>query len=163
MSEPIRRPPPRGHRDRAAAIGFVALLLFPALLHAQRAGDYEGVFGLRFGGAQRQSAYVGLARVTHYSPEDHSAQTLELEAGRSAGQVGFGYMSQGQMTPIYRAQVVAMRTWRRPTDLAPNQTFVGTEAQLSLLVGVSIGTYWRVSGKAPGDARYHAVRLVIGI
>jgi hypothetical protein len=61
------------------------------------------------------------------------------------------------------------RTVRGDANLAtahgprPNQTFVGTEVQLSLFVGVSFGTYWRVRGNAPGDARYHAVGLVVGI
>ena len=152
----------QGARPSGIAV-LLAVLLLPAALRAQHAGGYEGLLGARLGGAQRQSVYVGVGRVTHSSSEDHSAQTLELEAGRSAGQVGLGLMSQGQMTPIFRGQVVAMRTWRRPTDLAPNQTFVGTEVQASLIVGVSFGSYWRVSGHAPGDARYHAIRLVIGI
>ncbi|HEX2780165.1 MAG TPA: hypothetical protein VHM30_11745 [Gemmatimonadaceae bacterium] len=144
----------------ALAVGLLAAL--PAVADAQ-VGSYEGLFGARLGGAQRQSIYVGVGHITHYSSEDHSAQTLELEMGRSAGQVGLGLSSQGQMTPIFRGQMVALRTWRRPSDLAANQTFVGTEVQISLLVGVSFGTYWRVRGNAPGDARYHAVRLVVGI
>ena len=160
-------PAPRGGKPQRATIwSLVAVLLFmmtPGAARAQRVGDYEGLFGARWGGAQRQSLYLGVARVTRAGSEVHAGYHIELEAGRSAGQVAVGVNSQGQMTPIARVQLVGMRTWRKPTDLAPGQTYAGVEAQLALLVGVSYGVYWRVNGDVPGDARYHALRFVVGL
>ena len=56
-----------------------------------------------------------------------------------------------------------MRTWGGATDLQPGQDYVGVELQATMIIGACIGTYRRVRGDAPGDARYHAIRLVIGL
>jgi hypothetical protein len=144
------------------AAGCVSAASAPAA-HAQKVGDLSGIFGARLGGAQRQSAYIGIERFSHVSMEDRSGYALEFELGRSAGQIGIGGASYGQISPIVRYQVVGMRTWGRATDLQPGQDYVGTEVQATLLLGASVGTYWRVKGSAPGDARYHSIRIVIGI
>lgn len=144
------------------ALLLCCVALAPLGGHAQ-GGSYAPLFGVRFGGAQRQSSYVGIERVTHESSEGVAGNTLELEVGRSAGQVGVGRSSFGPMTPIFRLQAVGMRSWKRATDVAPGQTFVGAELQIALFVGASYAYYWRVAGEAPGQERYHALRLVVGI
>ena len=146
----------------ASLVGALAFFASAAQLEAQLAGP-GALFGFRFGGAQHQSAYVDLMHTVSRNSQEWDAITFELEGGRTAGQLGLGYAGAAQMTPVYHLQGVVMRTWKKATDLAPAQTYVGVETQVSAFIGMSYGWYWRVNGSAPGQARYHAVRFVVGI
>jgi hypothetical protein len=137
--------------------------LLPSLAAAQRTADYGPLYGVRFGSAQHQSVYAGLARVTHMTPDEQTGTTLELELGRRAGQVGIGVIGIAPMAAEVRMQLVGLRTWGRATDIAPGQDYVGVEAQLGVIVGVSVGYYRRVHGSTPGDASFRGIRFVIGV
>lgn len=139
----------------------LALIVTPRASPAQRRTEYEPLLGVRFGGAQHQSVYTGLAVLTHTTPDDHSGLALEVEAGRSAGQVGIGYFGSGPIAPQMRAQLVGLRTWRKATGIAPGQTFIGIETQVSMVLGVSVGYYRRIHGSAPGDSRFKSLRFVV--
>jgi hypothetical protein len=135
----------------------------PAVAAAQRTADYEPLYGVRFGSAQHQSVYAGIARLTHITPDEQTGATFELEAGRSAGQVGIGVVGMAPMALEVRLQAVGLRTWGRATDIAPGQDYVGVEAQIGVIVGVSVGYYRRIHGNTPGDASFRGIRFVIGV
>ena len=139
------------------------LLAVPSLASAQRAADYGPLYGVRFGSAQHQSVYGGIARVTHITPDEQTGTTLELEIGRSAGQVGLGVIGVAPMAAEVRIQLVGLRTWGRATEIAPGQDYVGVEAQIGVILGASVGYYRRVHGNAPGDATFRGIRFVIGV
>lgn len=135
----------------------------PSLAAAQRATAYGPLYGVRFGSAQHQSIYAGVARVSHITPDEQTGTTLEIEMGRSAGQVGIGVIGIASMAAEVRMQVVGLRTWGRATDIAPGEDYVGVEAQLGVIVGVSVGYYRRIHGNTPGDEHFRGIRFVIGV
>ena len=154
-------------RSVSACLASLALMTaLPRAAAAQRHLDdvqYEPLFGARFGGAQHQSILAGVARLSDIRPSSRSGLALEVEAGRSAGQVGLGFLVMHRYAPHVRGQLVGLRTWRRATDIAPGQTFVGVETQVSMLLGASVGHYRRVHGSVPGDKSFTAIRFVVGI
>lgn len=143
-------------------VAAAAVVVAPRVALAQSKTEFEPLLGVRFGGAQHQSVYTGFAILTHKTPDDHSGPALEVEAGRSAGQVGLGYFATGPNAGQLRAQLVGLRTWRKATEIAPGQTFIGIETQASMFLGVSVGYYRRIHGTAPGDSRFKAIRFVVG-
>ena len=145
-----------------AVLNLTALAI-PSVAAAQRATEYGPLYGVRFGSAQHQSIYAGIARVSRISPDEQTGTTLEVEMGRSAGQVGVGVIGLAPMAAEVRLQLVGLRTWGRATDIAPGQDYLGVEAQLGVIVGVSVGYYRRVRGSTPGDASFRGIRFVIGV
>ena len=141
----------------------LATLAVPSIAGAQETTDYGPLYGVRFGSAQHQSAYVGIARLSHITPDEQTGTAFEVEIGRSAGQVGIGVIGIAPMGAEVRMQAVGLRTWGRATDIAPGQSYVGVEAQLGVIVGVSVGYYRRIHGSTPGDAHFRGIRFVIGV
>lgn len=141
----------------------VAIAAAPSLAAAQRATEYGPLYGVRFGSAQHQSIYAGLARVSRITPDEQTGTTLEVEMGRSAGQIGVGVIGLAPMAAEVRLHLVGLRTWGRATDIAPGQDYVGVEGQLGVIVGVSVGYYRRIRGNTPGDAHFRGIRFVIGV
>jgi hypothetical protein len=157
------RPSARHHRV-LVPLALLAAIAAPASAQGRpRNGPDCGLLGgLRFGSAQRQAAYTGLWCVTKSAAGERSGPSLELEYGRSGGQIALGATSTGASATVGRLQAVLLRTWGRATDIAPGQTFVGVEAQVSELLGVSAGAYRRVRGSAAGDTGFLGVRFVLG-
>ncbi|MFL5561861.1 MAG: hypothetical protein ACJ79K_10335 [Gemmatimonadaceae bacterium] len=147
---------------RRAGLG-AFLLAGPSLAAAQSARAYEPLYGVRFGSAQHQSVYAGIAHLSRITADEQTGTTLELEAGRSAGQVGVGVIGIAPKAVEVRLQLVGLRTYGRATDIAPGQNYVGVEAQIGAILGVSIGYYRRIHGSAPGDASFRGIRFVIGV
>jgi hypothetical protein len=147
---------------RRAAL-LLALAASPSIAAGQRATEYGPLFGVRFGSAQHQSIYAGIARVSRINPDEQTGTTLEVEMGRSGGQVGIGVIGIAPMAAEVRMQVVGLRTWGRATDIAPGQDYVGVEAQLGVILGVSVGYYRRIHGNTPGDGHFRGIRFVIGV
>ena len=137
------------------------LLLAPCAVAAQGEAP-PFLFGFRFGGAQRQSAYLELLHVTRESRSRWSGVALELEGGRRAGQLAIGTVAGSRASPVLHTHLVAMRTWKERSDLEPGQTYAGVEVQASLFLGVSVAQYLRAGGSAPGPRRYRAIRFVLG-
>lgn len=146
-----------------APLAALLLAATPSLAAAQDGTEYGPLYGVRFGSAQHQSIYAGIARVSRITPDEQTGTTLELELGRSAGQVGIGVIGIAPMAAEVRLQLVGLRTWGRATDIAPGQDYVGVEAQLGVILGASVGYYRRVHGSTPGDASFRGIRFVIGV
>jgi hypothetical protein len=163
---PVEAEPVRRNRRIAASNRSLLLALLlgaPSLAAAQRVPEYDPLYGVRFGSAQHQSVYAGVARLSHITPDERTGTTLELEVGRSAGQVGIGVVGMAPMAAEVRMQLVGLRTYGRATDIAPGQNYVGVEAQIGAILGVSVGYYRRIHGNVPGDASFRGIRFVIGV
>lgn len=149
--------------DLRSYLTALLLVAAPSVAAAQRTTEYGPLYGVRFGSAQHQSVYAGIARISHITPDEQTGTALEVEMGRSAGQVGIGVVGMAPMAAEVRMQLVALRTWGRATQIAPGQSYVGVEAQLGVILGVSVGYYRRIHGNTPGDASFRGIRFVIGV
>ncbi|HET7460411.1 MAG TPA: hypothetical protein VFJ82_04150 [Longimicrobium sp.] len=129
--------------------------------------EYGGIFmpdpghvgllvGIRAYGPMRHSGYVGAIRAPH---GDHLGYTAELEAGAGGVQLAAGRGATGTA----RLQVNVLRTWGDPMWVAPNQTFVGAELRIGIVIGFGLVGYRRVQGDAPGDAWAGGLTGVVGI
>ena len=137
------------------------LLLAPCAVAAQGEAP-PFLFGFRFGGAQRQSAYLELLHVTSESRSRWSGVARGRGGGRRAGGLADGRRAGGRAGRVHHTPPVAMRTWKERSDLEPGQTYAGVEVQASLFLGVSVAQYLRAGGSAPGPRRYRAIRFVLG-
>ena len=124
---------------------------------------WNPILGITVGAPYRESAYLGVARMTHQSTDVQSATGFAaiVEGGRAGGQFAIARTSDNEGL-MSRVQVAVLRTWGRPSVVAAKQTFVSAQIQASFVLGLNAGYYWRVSGNTAGDARFASIRFVVG-
>ena len=140
------------------------LLLFwlcvPAAVIAQTPGvetetetGFAPIFGVRYSVPFKLSGYggVGLAELEH----DRTFWKIGAvgELGASGGQISLtsGAAVFHPFPIVLRGQVSALRTWRSPLVVRPEETYVGIEARVFfLLLGGSVGVFHRI-GEGEGD------------
>jgi hypothetical protein len=130
---------------------------------AREESAWNPVLGITVGAPFRESLYLGTARMTHRSTDVQVSRGIAgvAEVGRGGGQlaVARAWENEGLMS---RVQGAVFRSWGHPSVVATKQTFVSAQVQASFVLGVNAGFFWRVSGNAPGDARFASVRFVAG-
>lgn len=130
-------------------------------------GEYGGILsprpgrvgllvGIRAYGPMRHSAYLGAMKANR----DRSllGYTAELEAGAGGVQLAAGRGATGTA----RMQASVLRTWGDPMWVEPNQTFVGAEFRIGLVLGFGLVGYRRVRGHSPGDGWAGGITGVVG-
>jgi hypothetical protein len=124
---------------------------------------WNPVLGITVGAPYRESAYLGVARMTHQSTDVQSSTGFAAiaEGGRGGGQLAIARTSDNEGL-MSRVQAAVVRTWGHPSMVAAKQTFVSAQIQASFVLGVNAGFYWRVSGNTPGDGRFGSIRFVVG-
>ena len=150
-----------------------ALLLAPAALRAQDVrsapadGDttrrrYEpdawgGLLGIHGGAPAKLSAGVGMIYITSRDADSRSGPGLVLEPGLGAGRVSLTYASYDRMGTAAQFRISALRTWKSPSKVGRNQTYVGPELRYTpMLFTVGAGYYWRVAGEARAQDKFFA-------
>jgi hypothetical protein len=124
---------------------------------------WNPVLGITIGAPYRESAYLGVARMTHRSTDVQSSTGFAaiVEGGRAGGQFAIARTSDNEGL-MARLQAAVLRTWGHPSMVAAKQTFVSAQIQASFVLGLNAGFFWRVSGNAAGDARFASIRFVVG-
>jgi hypothetical protein len=135
-------------------------------IHAARGREeiaWNPVLGITVGAPYRESAYLGVARMTHQSTDVQSSTGFAAiaEGGRGGGQLAIARTSDNEGL-MSRVQAAVLRTWGHPSMVAAKQTFVSAQIQASFVLGLNAGYYWRVSGNVAGDARFASIRFVVG-
>lgn len=108
--------------------------------------------GLQVGTPQRLSAALGIVAGVDFVRDgrDHSRNVaLFAEPGVGAGRASLAYVSHGygSFGSGFGVAATALRTWKDPWQLDPNQTYVGGELLLwpILFVGPRVGLLRNVS------------------
>jgi hypothetical protein len=135
-------------------------------IHSSRGREetaWNPLLGITVGAPYRESAYLGVARMTHRSTDVQSSTGFAAiaEAGRAGGQFAIARTSDNEGL-MSRIQAAVVRTWGHPSMVAAKQTFVSAQIQASFVLGLNAGFYWRVSGSTAGDARFGSIRFVVG-
>ncbi|HYW31784.1 MAG TPA: hypothetical protein VE869_09780 [Gemmatimonas sp.] len=103
--------------------------------------------GLHVGAPQKVSVALGLQRAIKESTP--AAQQLVfglVEPGLGAGRASIGYGSFGDFGAGFTVRGSVLRTFSKPRNVAPNQTFVGLEgAGHFFLFNVRAGAFRRTS------------------
>jgi hypothetical protein len=115
--------------------------------------------GLRYGAPLGASIY-GAVMLARPNALGYTGPTLAAEVGRDGmrASLGVGAVWFGSQ----RAQVSVIRTWDPHGDVRADQTYVGPEVAVGMILGVTIGHYWRV-GDGEGPARVFAIGSYLGI
>jgi hypothetical protein len=135
-------------------------------IHSSRGREeiaWNPVLGITVGAPYRESAYLGVARMTHRSTDVQSSTGFAAiaEGGRAGGQFAIARTSDNEGL-MSRIQAAVVRTWGHPSMVAAKQTFVSAQIQASFVLGLNAGFYWRVSGSTAGDRRFGSIRFVVG-
>jgi hypothetical protein len=135
-------------------------------IHSPRGREeiaWNPILGITVGAPYRESAYLGVARMTHQSTDVQSSTGFAaiVEGGRAGGQFAIARASDNEGL-MSRVQAAVLRTWGHPSMVAAKQTFVSAQIQASFVLGLNAGFYWRVSGSAAGDTRFASIRFVVG-
>ena len=149
--------PPPAEPDRPAGVDSVRppFREYGGIL-APRPGHLGLLVGIRAYGPMRHSAYVGALKASRDG--DGLGYTAELEAGAGGIQLAAGRGATGTA----RLQANVLRTWGDPMWVEGNQTFVGAEVRVGLVLGFALVGYRRVQGDAPGDAWAGGLTGVVG-
>jgi hypothetical protein len=157
------------HRIRWALV--LSLVLNAAHLQAQdteegatQPADQRGrvvvpVGGVRYGAPLGASIYGGIM-LSQQDPTGYAGPSLMGEVGQDGMRVSVGVASLS-LAGTFRGQLSVLRTWDDHGDILADQTYVGPEISLGLILGVTIGHYWRISDGG-GKARFFAIGTVIG-
>ncbi len=149
----------------------VVLVLSAAPLHAQDTEEAAPepaprgglaplpTFGLRYGAPLGASAFAGVI-IGERSPDFRDGPSLLGEVGQDGVRVSLG-LSSVSLGGTHRAQMSALRTWSRHGEVEPGQTYVGPEIASGLILGITIGHYWRISDGG-GPARIFAIGSFLG-
>lgn len=150
----------------------LGIVLNAAHLHGQstdesasRADDPPGgrrivpAGGIRYGSPLGASAYGGVI-LTRIDPTGYAGPSLVGEVGQDGMRVSAG-VSSVSLAGTFRAQLSAIRTWDDHGDVRADQTYIGPEAAVGIIVGVTVGHYWRVSDGG-GPARVFSIGTFIG-
>lgn len=93
------------------------------------------------------------------NPVGSTGPSLVGEVGGDGMRFSLGFSSVGMGTQ--RAQLSYIRTWDSHGGVRADQSYVGPEIALGLILGVTVGYYWRISD-GPGDARILSIGSFIG-
>jgi hypothetical protein len=155
----------------ALLLASIAIVAIPRAARAQPIHSSRGreeiawnpILGITVGAPYRESAYLGVARMTHQSTDVQSSTGFAAiaEGGRGGGQFAIARTSDNEGL-MSRVQGAVLRTWGRPSMVAAKQTFVSAQFQASFVLGLNVGYYWRVRGNTAGDARFASIRFVVG-
>jgi len=115
--------------------------------------------GLRYGAPLGGSIY-GAVMLARPNALGYTGPTLTAEVGRDGmrASLGVGAVWFGSQ----RAQVSVIRTWDPHGDVRADQTYIGPEVAVGMILGVTVGHYWRV-GDGEGPARVFAIGSYLGI
>lgn len=116
--------------------------------------------GFRYGAPLGASVYGGVV-LGRNDPAGYAGPSLAAEAGQDGARVSLGVASVS-LAGTYRVQLSVIRTWDSHGDVRADQTYVGPEIALGIVLGITIGHYWRV-GEGEGEARVFAIGSFIGI
>lgn len=116
--------------------------------------------GIRYGAPLGASIYGGVT-LGRENPAGYAGPSLVGEVGKDGMRISAG-MSTLSLAGTHRAQLSMIRTWNDHGDVRADQTYVGPEVALGVILGVTIGHYWRISD-GPGRARFFAIGTVIGV
>lgn len=155
---------------RAIALLLTSLVGAPTLALGQDGpqstnGRPEFMVGLQISAPQKIALGGGFVVPLRRTMESFSGLLAAAEVGVGGGRLSIGAASYAA-PKVVGAQLRAsvLRTWASPWKVAPRQTFVGPEARLTFgFLTVGGGGYWRVSGRAPGDERFAAFSLGLGL
>jgi hypothetical protein len=151
----------------------LGLVLWAAPLHAQ--GTEEGaaepaappsglkaltVGGIRYGAPLGASVYAGVM-VGKRSPDYCDGPSLIGEVGQDGMRVSLG-MSSVSLGGTHRGQMSVIRTWDDHGDVRSGQTYIGPELVSGLILGITVGHYWRI-GDGGGKARIFSIGSFIGL
>lgn len=149
----------------------LALVVSAAPLHAQdteeaapepapRARAVQlGALGLRYGAPLGASVYTGVI-IGQRGSEFINGPSIIGEVGQDGMRLSVG-QSSVSLAGAHRAQVSLIRTWSRHGDVEPGRTYVGPEVSAGLILGITIGHYWRI-GDGGGPARIFAIGSFLG-
>lgn len=148
----------------------VLAVLGSAPLHAQDAEEavpepaprvrvQGGALGLRYGAPLGASAYLGVI-IAPPRPDFIIGPSIIGEVGQDGMRLSVG-QSSVSLAGAHRAQVSLIRTWSRHGDVEPGRTYVGPEVSAGLILGITIGHYWRI-GDGGGPARIFAIGSFLG-
>lgn len=141
---------------------FLATLALAPCAPAQQTIAWRPVLGVEVGAPYAASVYLGAGYVTSSTPDQLFRSIAGIaEVGVGGGQLAIAHTTEAEAL-IKRYQAAVVRSWGHTWEVAPGQTFVSVQGQWSYVLGVNIGAYWRVQGRAPDDAFVVAARLVIG-
>lgn len=108
--------------------------------------------GVQVGTPQKVSAAIGVVVGQEFVRDGHEHSrniALFAEPGLGAGRASIAYVSHGygSFGSGFGVAATALRTWREPWQLEPNQTYVGGEVLLwpILFVGPRVGLLRNVS------------------
>lgn len=118
-----------------------------------------GALGLRYGAPLGLSVYTGVL-ISEETPDFRQGPSIIGEVGQDGMRLSVG-MSSVSLGGAHRAQVSLIRTWSRHGDVEPGRTYVGPEVSGGLLMGITVGHYWRVSDGG-GPARIFEIGSFIG-
>ena len=151
---------------------FVAalLLLGPSIAHAQDVGaagrdsvarhepdPWGGLLGIHGGAPAKLSAGIGMIYITGRDADTREGYGLVLEPGLGAGRASLTYAEYDRMGTALQFRLSTLRTWRSPSKVGRNQTYVGPEIRYTpMLFTVGAGYYWRIAGDTPGQDKFFA-------
>jgi hypothetical protein len=115
--------------------------------------------GLRYGAPLGASIY-GAVMLGREEVVGYTGPTLAAEVGQDGmrASLGMGAVWFGSQ----RAQVSVIRTWGRHGNVRADQTYVGPEIAVGMILGVTVGHYWRIGG-GDGPVRVFAIGSFLGI
>ncbi|HEY0024749.1 MAG TPA: hypothetical protein VGB24_17680 [Longimicrobium sp.] len=116
--------------------------------------------GLRYGAPLGASAYTGVI-IAPRGPDFIQGPSIIGEVGQDGMRLSVG-MSSVSLGGSYRAQASLIRTWDPHADIEPGQTYLGPEVSAGLILGITVGHYWRISDGG-GPARFFAIGSFLGV
>ncbi|HEY4307138.1 MAG TPA: hypothetical protein VGM82_21895 [Gemmatimonadaceae bacterium] len=159
-------------------VAIASLLIASATTaHAQRAREDSTTrfhilpaLGLQVGTPQKVSAALGVVLGEDFvlDGHDHSRNVaLFAEPGLGAGRASLAYVSHGygSFGSGFGVAATAMRTWKDPWQLDPNQTYVGGEILVwpILFVGPRVGLFRNVSSVETSQHWFWSFSFGIGL
>lgn len=150
----------------------VLALLSSAPLHAQEPEEDApepaprgrvaqlAALGLRYGAPLGLSVYTGVI-IAPRGPDFIQGPSILGEVGQDGVRLSVG-VSSVSLGGSHRAQMSVLRTWDPHGDIEPGQTYVGPDVSSGLILGITIGHYWRISDGG-GPARIFAIGSFLGV
>lgn len=150
----------------------LALVLGSAPLHAQDPEEAApepaprgrtaqlAALGIRYGAPLGLSLYTGVI-ISEETPDGRQGPSILGEVGQDGVRLSVG-VSSVSLGGSHRAQMSVLRTWDPHGDIEPGQTYVGPEVSSGLILGITIGHYWRISDGG-GPARVFAIGSFLGV
>jgi hypothetical protein len=114
--------------------------------------------GFRYGSPLGPSLYGGVM-LGRLNPIGATGPSLAGEVGGDGMRFSLGFSSVGMGTQ--RAQLSYIRMWDPHGDVQADQSYVGPEIALGVIVGVTVGYYWRISDGG-GKAQILSIGSFIG-